>query len=262
MPLKTEHHPSLFQINGDIMLCRYIDLTKLISLLQKKAIFFTRADRVEDPFEGRYPPSQREERKKWYKYMQETQDFFLNMTDADIDKNIIEYEEFLEKYRALTTISCWDCNYSENALMWRSYCNTTTGILIKSSFSRILKSFENTKEDVFVSRVKYLDYGKYLIPDGDTFSPFVHKQHFYRQEEEIRLLHQVDEKAWIHDWDKEESKNGVYIACDIEILIDEIIIAPFAEEWYSNLVNGILEQYNFNKQVKKSNLKWLSNEKI
>jgi hypothetical protein len=36
---------------------RYLDLAKFVSLLQKKAIHFTRGNKFKDPFEGSYPLS-------------------------------------------------------------------------------------------------------------------------------------------------------------------------------------------------------------
>lgn len=40
--------------NENAKIWRYIDFTKFVSLLDKSALFFTRADRLGDPFEGSY----------------------------------------------------------------------------------------------------------------------------------------------------------------------------------------------------------------
>ena len=38
--------------SSDAILWRYMDFTKYVSLLEKRALFFARADKLEDPFEG------------------------------------------------------------------------------------------------------------------------------------------------------------------------------------------------------------------
>ena len=40
--------------NENTKIWRYLDFTKFVSLLDKSALFFTRADRLNDPFEGSY----------------------------------------------------------------------------------------------------------------------------------------------------------------------------------------------------------------
>ena len=39
----------------DAVLWRYMDFTKFVSLLEKSSLFFARADKLEDPFEGYLP---------------------------------------------------------------------------------------------------------------------------------------------------------------------------------------------------------------
>jgi hypothetical protein len=48
-------HPS-FQApaNPNVSIWRYMDLTKFLWMLQEKALFFTRADFLGDPYEGHY----------------------------------------------------------------------------------------------------------------------------------------------------------------------------------------------------------------
>jgi hypothetical protein len=43
----------------DATIWRYVDFTKLVSLLDTKSLFFARADQLGDPFEGSYSRGQR-----------------------------------------------------------------------------------------------------------------------------------------------------------------------------------------------------------
>ena len=40
---------------ADTILWRYMDFTKFVSLLEKRSLFFARADKLGDPFEGATP---------------------------------------------------------------------------------------------------------------------------------------------------------------------------------------------------------------
>ena len=51
-----EAHPTCVQPeNETVKVWRYMDFTKLISLIDSQCLFFTRADKFDDPFEGSWP---------------------------------------------------------------------------------------------------------------------------------------------------------------------------------------------------------------
>ena len=47
-----EEHPVFNPPPDDAILWRYMDFTKFVSLLEKQALFFARADKLGDSFEG------------------------------------------------------------------------------------------------------------------------------------------------------------------------------------------------------------------
>ena len=54
MPAKIDH-PSFKQPeNNKIMVWRYMDFTKFVSMLENGGLFFCRADLLGDPFEGSF----------------------------------------------------------------------------------------------------------------------------------------------------------------------------------------------------------------
>lgn len=50
-----ETHPAFQQPSRETMIWRYMSFAKFVSLLEKKALFFARLDRLGDPFEGSPP---------------------------------------------------------------------------------------------------------------------------------------------------------------------------------------------------------------
>lgn len=249
-----QEHPRLYKVEGNPTMCRYIDLTKFLSMLHKQSLFFTRVDKMEDPFEGSYAKKNHEARKEWYRHMEKIGFFKDVATDDEIEKAIANYDWLTQKMPAITTINCWHKSETESALMWKSYSSTNSGIMLKSNFARVVKSMEETKQNVYISEVHYLDYNIEVMPDGNTFLPFIHKQNFYTHENEIRLLHEVPNKGFEHDWSKEDSEFGVNIQVNLDILIEEIIVAPFVQKWYIDLIASLNERYGLNKPIKISQL--------
>ena len=55
--------------------------------------------------------------------------------------------------------------------------------------------------------------------------------------------------------DEDKNENGKYISIDINELIEEIIISPYAKDWFFNIVEDLLIKYNVSKKIKYSDLK-------
>ena len=82
-------------------------------------------------------------------------------------------------------------------------------------------------------------------------SPVVHKHKAYSYENEIRLIHEVSNIGW----ENEKYKNGIKVNVNLVKLIDEIVISPFAPEWFSDLIRDILDKYSLNFKLIDSKLK-------
>ena len=55
-------HPVFHTPDGDAVVWRYMDFTKFVSLLDRRALFFARAHKLGDPFEGTMTRANLEER--------------------------------------------------------------------------------------------------------------------------------------------------------------------------------------------------------
>ena len=47
---------------------------------------------------------------------------------------------------------------------------------------------------------------------------------------------------------------GIYYEVDLSLLIKEVIIAPFAQDWFVELVNSVVDRYGLNIPIVKSAL--------
>ncbi|CAN5434794.1 hypothetical protein BH11BAC3_BH11BAC3_11210 [soil metagenome] len=117
--------------------------------------------------------------------------------------------------------------------------------MIKSKFTNIESSLSNAPEVIRASEISYIDYKTDLMPDYNSFYPIIHKDVAHSYKEEVRFIHQIMPPiGWQYDWETEEVEEGKYINADINVLIDEIIVAPFAPNRYFQLIKNLCSAYS------------------
>lgn len=222
----------------NLELWRYMDLEKFESLLKNSSLFFCRADRFADPFEGSIPKREVKE-----------------------DISGLSNQHRLMKKQKI--INCWHINNSENDSMWKLYLKSNEGIAIRTTVERLKLSFANTKELVFCSQVRYLDYEKdiwyhetdYPHTRYNMFIPLVHKRIEFIQENELRLIHSIDYREFSNDyWEKQPIEKGKNIRIDINVLVDEIYCAPTCDNYQTSKTERIIQRYGYKFNVKKYKL--------
>ena len=183
-----------------------------------------------------------------------------NRTDPNNQESIIQSVEEQYKHdlqmKSITCIDCWNYFSGESAALWKIYSDFGKGLMIKSNLTNVETSFENSIEEIRISEITYIDYKNELMPDYNSFYLAAHKDIAYSYENEVRLIHNVSlgNVGWQHDWSKEEVEEGVYIKMDVDILIDELIVAPHAPKWYIDLIKNLCAKYNLDKPVNRSRL--------
>jgi len=251
----SDTSPLFFEPNESVELARYLDITKFISLLKDEQLFFCRLDKLEDRFEGTLTKISRINFGDYYRDLNTIGFFKQTKTDEEIEKRINEDFEFREKLKSLNCISCWNEFKGESYALWKVYSDLNQGIMIKSSFKRVINAFKESEEKIYCSRVKYIDHETDSIDIGNTMTPMVHKHKAYSYEDEIRLIHEVSNVGWKHDWENDKYENGVKIKVNLHELINEIVISPFSSDWFTELIKDILDKYSLNCKLSSSKLK-------
>jgi hypothetical protein len=227
----------LYPPDDNIIVWRYIDFTKFVDLLNSQTIYFTRADKFEDPYEGLYP-----------------------VKDV-IDKEFKNYDVV----RKQTYVSCWSMGENESAALWKIYSDSKNSIAIQSTFGQLKASIEKCEHDVYASVVRYKDYNKTdyfgIVNEniwapahrGATVFPIIYKRVSFAFENELRLIYV---KAPVRiDINESSLELGKRIKIDLEQLIYKLHLSPYSDEWFRNLVLGLLDKYNLgHKEVIKSDL--------
>lgn len=246
-----------YQVVGNPTICRYIDVRKFISMLLKKSLFFVRISKLDDPYEGTYPKITRQKRIEWYQDHLRKNPEVRRLSDDEIQQNVLDSEQMDLLIREITCINSWHNFEKENFLLWKSYSNIDAGVAILSTYNKLHDQLNLVKEkDFTISRVEYGNYESGYFGHGNSNLAFIHKPDFYSDEKEIRAIIELQHEAgWIHDWENEENENGIYVPVNLDILIDEIIVAPFAPKWYFEIIQSLNKKYDLNKPVRYSALR-------
>ncbi len=215
---------------------RYMDFTKFVSLLENKALFFPRADKLGDSFEGSFSRANIPTRTEIY---------------GEVKPEYIS--EFNKLLREFTAISCWHINWYESAAMWKVYLKSNEGIAIRSNFERLKNSLKDKKNDIYIGKVKYIDYEKEAVPEG-SLQRFVHKRKSFKYEAELRAVIQKLPRRGFSSRSKRPFDNGLFVPVDLDTLISRIYVAPTSPEWLFELVKSVTNKYGLNKKVSQSDL--------
>ncbi|GAB1620645.1 DUF2971 domain-containing protein [Agarivorans albus] len=235
---------------------RYMDFTKFISLLDSKSLFFSRADRFIDPFEGATPIKNiglREQRLKAYLPV-------YPLPDKD------EYEQRMKMHfknkmhlRKRVAINCWHQNNHESEAMWKLYVPSGEGVAIRTTVGKLKSSLEKSKEYVEISSVNYIDYESDSIEESSILAPFRTKRKSFEHEREIRALifrgggegNNLNSHIELIN---PTINSGITVPVSLDNLIQDIYISPTASDWFKQLVLNVMKKYTYDFKVSQSML--------
>ncbi len=263
----------------DTCIWRYMSFTKLLALLKDSALYFARADKLAemDPFEGRYthvnaailhaswdmaPPE------FWAEKNFDSEDELMRYIEA----KKMSLETMASTMREIFFINCWHLSEDESDAMWKLYSGTQDGVCIQSTFGRLVDSFVDTEEQVFIGKVQYLDYTKEAIDEGMVFAPFLSKRLSFRHEEELRAIiwrfHDTDYAYFHRDGspataenyqhsritNKYPERHGLSVPIDVSKLVSAVYVSPTSATWFTDLVKSMIENLGYEIEIRKSNL--------
>lgn len=233
-------------------LWRYMDFTKYVSMLSTSALYFARADVFNDPFEG--AKGVITNKQKWDDhYLSFFKQAIKNPPEGvELDKS----EEHVEKeakrllqemesggsyMREQVYISCWHENEHESEAMWRLYSSYLgNAIAIRTTYSSLYKAL-GSDPSISIGRVTYIDFNKSYAGPNESFW---RKRKSFEHEREVRAI--------VHDFKTVEK--GKLIKCDLNSLIEEIIVSPTAPPWFVELMNDVNYKFGIKSTVSQSKL--------
>ena len=253
--------------NDEDILWRYTNFEKFVNLLDTESLFFTRADKFEDPYEGFIPQSILDAYKHSLKRV--TPEVFVEA--------ITKWYEASRKY---VMCNCWHQNVVESMAMWEKYHMRNSGVAIKTTMQKMKNSLIS-EHSIYIGKIEYIydntDDDQYmqnflqsetLLAKKLTYFPYFRKRKEYEHEQEVRLI--VDIDPFVMDALNDQTVEtvdtfleiGLPDICDIGMLfnievnelIDEVIVSPYAEDWITETVRSVSQKFGFNFKVNPSTL--------
>lgn len=228
---------------------RYMTLSKLVWVLKKGKLHFHKVNEFDDPFEASVPRAYFEFRKRAIEEMEVDTDLYF---DAMV--------ESAEAFNHLWCANCWHGNDDgESAAMWEKY--DERAVAITSTVGKMKSALENCEKRIYITQMEYLDFdsGFNEIDDGDkaTIGRILHraggpdnlirhmmKRKEYQHENEVRALTMHGE-----DWTEEGWDSGIDIGVDVDKLINDICISPYAPEWLAEAVEHLVEDSTYDLDI-------------
>ena len=227
---------------SDAILWRYMDFTKFVALLEMRALFFARSDKLNDPFEGSLPKRNIEAR--YTNLHPEFEEAILSLPSL--------MSAFWVQLKRFTLVNCWHESNYESEAMWKLYTSTNGGLAIKTRFGAFVESFI-TDENIHIGKVQYVDYDNDLIPADDPLSPYLHKRKSFKHEQEVRAIVQNVPTSQITEL-QDDYDIGKYYEVDLNLLIQEVVVDPFTPEWFLDLVSLVAKRYDLQAPIVSSRL--------
>lgn len=212
----------------DESLWRYMDFTKLLSLLEHNSLYFARADTFEDPFEGEWPSA--------------TAQLFKKVGNT---KALQTPRELQQRY----FISCWCCSEYESAALWKLYLQSVEGVAIRTDAASLAAALESAPQKITLAKVGYIDYDSNTqIPWTKSYVPlFTRKRRSFSHEREVRAIFHSSRMT-------SGEALGIAIPVSVPALIKKIYVAPTAPSWFAELVERVVRRFGVDIAVERSKL--------
>ncbi len=228
-----------------------MDFDKFCDIIIHSQLYFSAPSKFEDPWEL-YPPTKWLSTEFWKQHFQERSKDIQNHELTEAVTNLILQIQGMYQLKDKYGVSCWTEGSNEREHLWRLYGRSNNSIAIKSSAGKLLKSMSVSNRAVFLGRVSYIDYESnqsnfYSMPifhvEGSTtirqrkvddqILPFMYKREDFSHESEVRAI------FW---WMNESSSVQRRVKVSADTLIDEIVISPFADSWFEDVVRSLVSK--------------------
>jgi hypothetical protein len=239
--------------NDESILWRYMDFSKYVSLISTSKLFFSRADTFTDNFEGARGLLKHKDKLDTYltnhvkaQNHPSLNNSYTTWPEEELENTASGFGDFLEQCgnlnRKMTYINCWHESEFESEAMWQLYSNYIENAIAVKTTCGNLHSALLHDDSIEIGRVQYIDYNNEFT---DIFTSLWRKRKSFEHEKEVRALI-TPNPPW--------EDAGRTIKCDLSILIDEVIVSPFAPKWFESLVQDVSNKYGISEKVTKSEM--------
>lgn len=152
----------------------------------------------------------------------------------------------MEKFVAVT---CWHNSDTESDAMWRLYTANKQGVVIKTTWEKLKSAIE---DHAYLKSVEYIDFIKDRVEIHIPSDVFEYKRKAYTHENEVRAIITKYPKMGIENGmpinsepkaGEEIPESGVLVELNLSTLIDKIVVTPYSDSWFVDVVKGLAGKY-------------------
>lgn len=272
-------------LNLSTKIFRYMDLSKFLSLIHQKYLFFARASSFEDRLEGMPTDldswlgsgvaemldivannvlpglslsSNAEDRAKREAEHDAAQERFKNRTINTVFgplrvQDYPDHSSIFESVSHWVDISCWHMDVgAESMAMWKIYGSGSAAVCIESTIGDVIAAMDIPQDiQLIADKVSYLNFESDYVGIDNPLSVFFHKNGWYEFEKELRfVVHQTK----VLDPRNARVEYGTNIVIKPELLIRRVMVSPASSAWFLELVGMIAKEAGLKVEVAKSKI--------
>lgn len=234
------------KVMPEAKLWRYMDLSKFLSMIGRKTLYFASAESFEDIFEGAKGILERKgEWDEFYlaffkKALQSvpginSEDLTVKHIENNATRLLSEMTAIGEENRKHTFVSCWHHNEYESEAMWKLYStNVSNALAIQTTYQQLYEALDKDPS-IEIGKVKYIDFSKSF---ASINGPYWYKRKSFEYEREVRA---IIRNHHAHD--------GIEKEVNLEKLISAVYISPYAPKWFKDVVYDVMQKYELNKPL-------------
>lgn len=257
---------------------RYMDLPKFVSLVQTRSLYLAKMAAFEDALEGGLTvddffktsnapahidlaindiwPRAAETADERASRLESSKLAQSEVTERQFQTPFGSYprddaERLFPACREWIYVSCWHQSEHECVAMWRLYGRDKNSVCIFSTDEQLKAAvvLDSSCDSLEVEQVKYISH----INDGFSESPldpFISKSKPYAFERETRVV------TWNSRLDLSTSpkneKSGLLLEANLGKLIQKVVVSPHADPWFKDIVKKLCEDARLSLDVEDS----------
>jgi len=270
-----EPHPVFDRnIEANAPVWRYFDFAKFTAMLQRSALYFSRADLLGDPLEGSFTRAYAAERDEMIKNPP------LGRTSQEQEAIFQHNERIFSATPRQIYVNCWHLGDHESMAMWRGYGAGPYGIAIRATFSQLDSTIPLTvditglnteipgalgehfkKEPIRLGRVQYVDYASLterLPHEFSIYGRLMCKSLAYRHENELRAIFAAPIVVRSTHGDAPDQATrvdgapGIEVQVDLNNLVSSVVVSPLSPSWFVDVVRHACEKYSLKAPIETS----------
>jgi len=216
-------------------------------------------DKLGDPFEGSLPSTEGQDYLDQYNWLIREYKTINPIPNSETPYTMPYY------LRKNSYVCSFHVSSFESAALWSLYTKAKQGVAIQSTYKRLCECFNDYHEnDVYIGQVKYIDYTTDKIPlSPNIMTPLVCKRKSFEYEKELRALiffpqqfRQPPEPGTNISVKEivEKQPPGFHVPVNLDILIENIYIAPTTQSWVNELMSSLIKNFGIDKKILQSDL--------